>query len=116
MGAGPLQEAAAELEHAIKDGETDSYEEKISAFGKVLKDIVAALGVLGVEEKETADSGKAGPEATPAELAAALEELLPHLKTRKPKPCKEAMLKIKDLKWPAEFSIEIADLDRPIKK
>jgi len=116
VGAGKLQEAAAEVEHAIKDGETDSYDETISAFGKVLKEIVTALEVLGGEEKETADSDKAGPEATPEELNAALEELLPHLKTRKPKPCKEAMKKIKDLKWPAEFSAEIADLDRLIKK
>jgi len=82
----------------------------------VLKNVTAALEVLGGEEEETADSDKAGPEATPAELAAALEELLPHLKTRKPKPCKEAMARIKDLKWPSEFSIEIADLDRLIKK
>jgi hypothetical protein len=29
---------------------------------------------------------------------------------------KKAMKKIKDLKWPAEFSTEIADLDRLIKK
>lgn len=29
---------------------------------------------------------------------------------------KEAMLKIKDLKWPSEFSVEIADLERFIKK
>ena len=116
VGAGQLQEAAAGLEHAIKEGETDTYEEKISAFGKVLKDVVAALGVLGEEEKEAADSDKAGPEATPDELAAALEELLPHLKTRKPKPCKEAMLRIKDLNWPSEFSLEIADLGQLIKK
>ena len=116
VGAGLLQESAAALEHAIKEGETDSYEEKISAFGEVLKDVVTALGVLGEEEAETADSDKAGPEATPDELAAALEELLPHLKTRKPKPCKEAMTRIKDLKWPSEFSMEIADLDRLIKK
>ena len=116
LAAGKLQEAVAELEHTIKEGEVDSYEEKISALGKVLKNVVAALGVLGGEEKETADSDKAGPEATPTELAAALEELLPHLKTRKPKPCKEAMKKIKDLKWPSEFSTEIADLDRLIKK
>jgi len=75
-----------------------------------------ALGVLGGEEKETVHSDKAGPEATPDELAAALEELLPHLKTRKPRPCKEVMAKIKDLKWPSEFSMEIADLDRLIKK
>ena len=26
------------------------------------------------------------------------------------------MAKIKDLKWPSEFSVEIADLDRLIKK
>jgi len=82
----------------------------------VLKDVVTALGVLGGEEKEVADSDKAGPEATPGEVAAALEELLPHLKTRKPKPSKEAMAKIKNLKWPSEFSIETADLDRLIKK
>ena len=116
VGAGKLQEVAAELEHAIKEGEVDGYEEKISAVGKVLKDVVTALGVLGGEEKEAADSDKAGPDATPDELAAALEELLPHLKTRKPKPCKEAMKKIKELKWPSEFSVEIADLDRLIKK
>jgi DNA-binding NtrC family response regulator len=35
---------------------------------------------------------------------------------RKPKPCNEAMSKVKDLNWPAEFSMEIADLDRLIKK
>ena len=94
----------------------DSYEEKISAFGKVLENVVAALGVLGGEEKETAGSEKAGPEATPDELATKLEEMLPHLKTRKPNPCNEAMLKIRDLKLPSEFSMEIADLDRLIKK
>ncbi len=42
--------------------------------------------------------------------------VFPHLKTRKPKPSKEAMLKIKELKWPTEYSVEIADLDRLIKK
>ena len=116
VGAGQLQEAAAELEHAIKEEEVDSYEEKISVFGKVLKSVVTALGVLGGEEKEADGPDKTGPEATPAELAAALEELLPRLKTRKPKQCKAAMKKIKELKWPSEFSIEIADLDRLIKK
>jgi len=81
----------------------------------VLKDVITALGVLGGEEKETVHSDKAGPEATPDELAAALAELLPHLKTRKPKPCKAAMAKIKDLNWPS-VSAEVADLDRLTKK
>jgi len=116
VGATALQEIAAALEHAIEQGEADKYEEKISGFGEVLKNVVKALGVLGGEEMEAPGSNKAGPEATLGELTAALEELFPHLKTRKPKPCKEAMAKIRDLKWPPEFSMEIADLDRLIKK
>jgi len=72
--------------------------------------------VLGVEEQKAAVADKAGPDATPGELGAALEELLPPLKTRKPKPCKEAMAQIRDLKWLSEFRVEIADLDRLIKK
>ena len=116
VGANSLQEAAAALEHAINQGEADAYEENISAFGKVLKNVIMALGVLGGEEKESSGSDKAGPEASPDELAGALKGLFPHLKTRKPKPSKEAMAKIKALKWPSQFSIEIADLDRLIKK
>jgi len=116
VGATALHEAGAVLEHAINQGEADTYEENISDFGKVLKDVIMALGVLGGEEKETPGSDKAGPEASSDELAAALEELVPHLKTRKPKPSKAAMVRIKELKWPSQFSIEMADLDRFIKK
>ncbi len=116
VGAGPLHEAGAALESAIKQGERDTYEEKISVFGKVLKDVIMALGVLGGEEKEAAGSDKAEPEATPEELNAALEEMIPHLKTRKPKPCKEAMAKIKTYQWPPACSMGMADLERLIKK
>ena len=116
VGADPLQEAGAVLETAIKRGERETYEEKISAFGKVLNNVVKALGVLGGEEKEAAGSEKAGVEATPEELNAALEELLCHLKTRKPKLCKEAMAKIKTYQWPPVCSMEMADLERLIKK
>ena len=116
VGAGPLQEAAAKLEHVIKGGEADIHEAEILAFGKVLKNVVTALGVVGGEEKKTATLNKAGSEATSDEMSAALGELLAQLKTRKPKLCKEAMLKIKGLKWPNDFSMEIADLDRFVKK
>ena len=116
VGAGPLQEAGAALESAIKQGETDTYEEKISAFGKILKNVVEALEVLGGEETEAVASEKVCAEATPEELNAALEGLLCHLKTRKPKPCKEAMAKIKTYQWPSVCSMEMVDLERLIKK
>ena len=54
--------------------------------------------------------------ATPKELAASLEELLPHLKQRKPKPSKEALEKVNHLVWPAEMSTEMVKLDKLIKK
>jgi PAS domain S-box-containing protein len=54
--------------------------------------------------------------ATPRELATSLEELLPHLKLRKPKPSKEALEKMNCLAWPAELSTEMARLGNLIKK
>ena len=45
-----------------------------------------------------------------------MEELLPNLKTRKPKLCKEAMAEITKLNWPSPLSMDIADLEKLIKK
>jgi len=42
-------------------------------------------------------------------MTTALGKLFPYFKTWKPKLCKEVMGKIKGLKWPSEFSIEIAE-------
>lgn len=54
--------------------------------------------------------------ATPRELAASLEELLPHLKLRKPKPSKEALEKVNRLVWPSELFTEMAKLGKLINK
>jgi len=44
------------------------------------------------------------------------DTIRPQLKTRKPKPCKEAMAKIKTYQWPPVCSMEMVDLERLIKK
>ena len=116
VGAGSLQEAAAALESIIKKGKTDLYDEKLSIFGVVLKNTVAALKVLGGEPKPADPVMAVAGEADPKILSAALEEMMPYLKTRKPKQCKEAMAKMKTIPWPTEVSMEMADLDRLIKK
>ena len=116
VGAGPLQDAGAALESAIKQGERETYEEKISNFGGVLRDVVEALGILGDEPKQVEIVKTGAEEADPKIFLAALEEMIPHLKTRKPKPCKEAMAELKKAPWPAAVSIEMADLERLINK
>jgi two-component system sensor histidine kinase/response regulator len=116
VGAGLLQEAGAALESAIKQGEVDRYEEKISTFKKVLKDIVEALGVLGGEPKQAEPVKEGAKETDPKILLAALEEMIPHLKTRKPKLCKGSISEIKKMTWPKEVGLEMVDLEKLIKK
>ncbi len=54
--------------------------------------------------------------ATPRELATSLEQLLPHLKLRRPKTSKAALENMNRLAWPAELSTEMAELNKLIKK
>ncbi len=116
VGAGPLQEAAALLESTIKQGETDTLDEKISSFSDVLKDVISALGVLGGEPEGVEPKEEQEGDTDPEALAEALEALIPHLKTRKPKLCKEAMAKIKLCRCPSVCVVEMADLERLVKK
>ncbi len=116
VGAGSLQEAAAAVEFAIKDGLSDPGDERISAFGKVLANVITALGVLGGEEPQAVTARDTGQEGDPEALSAALSEMVPHLKTRKPKPCKEAMTKVKTCPCPPTVSMEMGDLEKLIKK
>lgn len=75
------------------------------------------MKVLGGEPEQ--DDTAVVPDAVekdPKILAAALEAMMPYLKTRKPKQCKEAMAKMKKIPWPSDVSMEMADLERLIKK
>jgi CheY-like chemotaxis protein len=115
VGAGELQAAAAAVEAAIKHGHPETCPPLLEELGAVLGRVVEALGVLGaavVAQPRPA----AGPESSPAERAAALSELAAALKTRKPKPSKEAFEKLSRLGWPSEYSMELTDLGKLVGK
>jgi HPt (histidine-containing phosphotransfer) domain-containing protein len=115
VGAGPLQLVAGELEAAIRTGDAPAIPDKLAAFNQALAAVVEALKVLGDE----AAAGAPAPgtaEASPQELSAALDELVPHLKTRKPKQCQEAMDRLGGLAWPARYSVEKVELAKLVKK
>jgi len=114
VGAKGLAAAAAVVEKAVREGQ-DGLADKLEAFGGELAKVVEALGVLGeAAGAPPAQPGKAA--ASPQELAAALEEMLPHLRTKKPKPSKEAINKLKELGWPVEMGVEFSDLSKLIGK
>ncbi|MCB2189652.1 MAG: Hpt domain-containing protein, partial [Deltaproteobacteria bacterium] len=115
VGAGELQAAAAALEAAVREERAADYEPLVADLGRVVALVTEALGVLGPAPAPAAPS-PAAPAASPAQRAAVLDELAAALKTRKPKPSKEAFQKVADLGWPSEFSLELADLGKLVGK
>ena len=116
VGAAPLQTAAAELEMAIKTGETESLPAKLEAFGREMAVLVKSLAVLGAGEAAAPSLSIGGTLSSKKEMQGALEEILPHVKSQKPKPCKTALQKINQLNWPNEYSMDIIELNKQLKK
>jgi polar amino acid transport system substrate-binding protein len=115
LGARGLQAAGADVEAAITKGTLGNidelleiFEQNIQSIMNGLKDFVAAEEAGGERgEKETGDLAK---------LAELLQELEPHIKKKKPKPCKEVMAKIKSYEWPDDYRSHIVELGRLINK
>lgn len=116
IGARDLTGPAGELEAAIKHQKTDGIDDLLVDFADALNMVITSLkNVVEVEaktEKEKVESKTGDPQ----ELFELLQELEPHLKKRKPKPCKEVMAEIKGINWPAEFNQELSQLEKLIGK
>jgi len=116
IGANDLQEVAGLLEAAIKKGSDTDFQPKIAAFRErlgqamdALKDFVASQA-SAEEEKSVEHAGDA------EELRVLLEKLEPHLRSRKPKLCKEVMGEIQVVQWPGEFGIQTSQLAKWVRK
>ncbi|MFH1060451.1 MAG: response regulator [Pseudomonadota bacterium] len=118
VGAGGLQAAAAALESACKEGLVDPCLPLLDDLGQVMGQAVEALAVLGPAETPAAPApaGPGGPAGSPQQRAEALMALAAALKTRKPKPSKEAYQKVAGLGWPSECSMELMELGRLVGK
>jgi two-component system, sensor histidine kinase and response regulator len=116
VGAGALAKAAGGLESAIKDGDKSAWPERLAAFNQALATVVEGLAELG---EELGAGGRPLPDAamaSPRELVVILDELVPHLKALNAKRCQGVMERINSLAWPAQFSVEMAELDKLVEK
>ena len=116
VGAARLQSAGADLEAAIKENDCNAIPLKLQALSAELGVLAGSLRALGGPQPGEAASRLAGPASSPAEMAQALEELLPHVKSRKPKPCQAALEAVNRLCWPTKFNFEISELNKQVKK
>jgi len=116
IGAQDLPPVAGELEAAIKHERTEGIEDLLAGFAGQLKSVMDSLKDI-VEVKDKAEKEIVVSKTDdPQKLLALLEKLEPHLKKRKPKPCKEIITEIKGINWPAEFNQGLSELDKLIGK
>jgi len=116
IGAQDLPPVAGELEAAIKHERTEGIENLLTGFADQLKSVMDSLKDIVEVEDKTEKEIVASKTEDPKKLLALLEKLEPHLKKRKPKPCKELIAEIKDYNWPAEFTQSLSELERLIGK
>lgn len=112
LGAKNLQAAGAGVEKAIAVSSTDNidvllqtYEHQIQSVMNGLKDFVASEEA----REETKSVNVAGDLSN---LNDFLKKLLPLIKKRKPKLCKEILEQIKACSWPENLTIEIEQLQK----
>jgi hypothetical protein len=104
------------LETAIQHQKTDEFEGLLAGFADALNLVLNSMKhVVEVEDK----TEKEKVESESGDLKKLLELLLklePHLKKRKPKPCKEVMGEINSYSWPLEYPQDIDELGKLIGK
>jgi hypothetical protein len=76
-----------------------------------LDTLMASLDTLGAGTRAQGSPQAPAPVAGPEALAAALDDLIPALKTRKPKPCRQSMEQLLALTWPEGLKSDIARLE-----
>ncbi len=119
IGINKLEEAASNLEAVVRKHETDSYDIMLSKYSSELSRVLATLKYMGSEADRYKEDleGVCGTETTsPEDLVELLEELIPHLKSRKPKKCAPAIEQISKLTWPDHLNIKAIKLTKLIGK
>ena len=116
IGANNLQEVAGHVETAIKNGEDADFEPKIAAFQKRLGQAMEALKDFVTSQTSVVEEKSSGQVGDAEKMRDLLEKLEPHLRSRKPKLCKEVMGKIQLIQWPDELGTHTNDLAKWIRK
>ena len=111
IGAMDLQRIAERLESALA-GSAAETEALIDAFGtelsRVIRDLDPIVACFAGEQAVTTAIKESGDSA---QLASMLERLLPDLRKRKPRPCRDVMAEILAWSWPEEYSRSLAEMD-----
>jgi len=116
IGALDLENAASELETAVRQEATSGLEDLLSQFDTALNIVLDSIrNAVDVDFKQEEDRSK-GPVADVADLQRLLLKLKPYVLDREAKPCKEIMKEISGYNWPDEYVQGLKDLSRNVEK
>ena len=116
IGAEKVQSTGAKLEAILKSNFNDDHSDLISEFGEVLTSVLDVLAPFAAAQKKDTSDKKNSQQADDQKLAEFLEILLPRLKKRKPKPCKEVMGQMNHFSFPDAYRSKIKELEKLIGK
>ena len=114
IGAKQVQEAAAVVEKALKDGEENK--EILSSLDEVLSVLIVNLKQVNLEANKPAEDESNKEKISSFMLKKLLTELEPVLEKRKPKPAKEIIEKLKSYTLPVELKPEVEKLSKFVSK
>ena len=115
IGVNKLQKIAGELEAWIRKRETERYDGILKKYSKELRKVLTTLKALEPEEDRYKKEDVSDTRVTsPDELVELLEELVPLIKTRKPKRCAPAIEQILRFSWPDHLDKKVKELTKLI--
>jgi len=116
IGALDLENAAFELETAVRQEPANDFKDLLDQFDTELNIVLGSIGnAVGVDFKQEVDRSK-GPVADVAVLQKLLLRLRPYVLDREAKPCKEIVKEIAGYTWPDEYVQGLKDLSRYVEK
>ncbi len=116
IGALDVQNAAEDLETAIRDNRIDRVQDLIAEFKKHLDIALASMRQLSENGSRHAGNHSKGPEKDSAALLNLALELAPYVHDSEAKPAKQIIKKMTGFSWPDKYSQAINKLNRCISK
>ena len=113
LGAKAFQRAAQILENELKDNKLPH--EALARFTAEMNTVQHALATISTQPAATT-ALVAAAVSPPDALIGAVQEILPHLKKRRPKPSKACLDGINALSWPAALTADVANLGRLVNR
>jgi two-component system, sensor histidine kinase and response regulator len=116
IGEKDIQKAGEVVDLGVKNGALDGIQKSIQTLKEKIDIPMMLLSdIVNIQKNEGSDE-KEKPKGSSDQLSALLKELESLLKKRKPKPCKEVMVKIEQFDWSEDLIDLVNDLDGFVSK